>query len=52
MYAHRCKECGAFLYPGEKCDCIEEREKEKKQKELEWLMYLLEENNGQLKMAV
>ena len=27
MYGHKCPECGAFLDPGEKCDCILEKEK-------------------------
>lgn len=25
MYGYRCPECGAFLDPGEKCDCAIER---------------------------
>lgn len=23
MYYHRCKDCGSYLDPGEKCDCQE-----------------------------
>ena len=27
MYGYRCPECGAFLDPGEKCDCAVEKER-------------------------
>lgn len=27
MYGYKCLYCGAYLDPGEKCDCIIEREK-------------------------
>ena len=27
MYGHKCPECGAYLDPGEKCDCVLEKEK-------------------------
>lgn len=27
MYGYRCPECGAFLDPGERCDCAIEKEK-------------------------
>lgn len=33
MYGYRCENCGAFLDPGERCDCKDEKEKEKKRRE-------------------
>lgn len=27
MYGYKCERCGAYLDPGEKCDCAIEREK-------------------------
>lgn len=29
MYGYICPDCGCHLDPGEKCDCREEREKQK-----------------------
>lgn len=27
MYGYKCSNCGAYLDPGEKCDCIVKKEK-------------------------
>lgn len=32
MYGHRCSICGAYLDPGEKCDCMAEENANKKAK--------------------
>lgn len=55
MHFYICPECGAYLDPGERCECIEEREeKAKRQKEQqeEWQRLFVRESNGQLKIAV
>lgn len=31
MRSYRCEHCGAFLDPGERCDCEEEREAREKE---------------------
>lgn len=50
-----CSECGAHLDPGERCSCIEERQKAQekemaKERVLQKLFYA--EKNGQLRLAV
>lgn len=50
-----CPDCGANLDPGERCDCISEKEKQKelkkiKKKEINRMIAV--EDNGQLKFAV
>lgn len=55
MYARICPECGCYLDPGEKCDCIEQREQElklvaKMNKEIQKLFSI--DENGQYRMAV
>lgn len=30
MYFNRCETCGAYLDPGERCDCEQEKEQETK----------------------
>lgn len=55
MYAHECPDCGAFLDPGERCDCKEKRMQEEQKfitfhKELS--KYIKEGKNGQLRLAI
>ena len=55
MYRYICPECGASLDPGEKCDCQEIRamdEKKRQQNKKEMEKLLIEEKNGQLRLAV
>ena len=50
-----CPDCGANLAPGERCDCISEKEKReelKKIKKKEINRMIAVEDNGQLKFAV
>lgn len=55
MYGYICPVCGAYLDPGETCDCEEEREKnrDKLVEAQERLLQLIaEEEDGQLKIAI
>ncbi len=55
MYAYICPECGAYLDPGETCDCKEETKKQEVEsaKVLEEIFRMLtEEKDGQLRIAV
>lgn len=49
MYYNRCERCGAYLDPGERCDCREEaaRMKEQEQRKAEQL-YTVEAKSNQL----
>lgn len=54
-YFRICPECGARLDPGEKCDCGEIRaakEKKRKQGNEELETLLIEEQDGQVRLAV
>lgn len=55
MYAHECPKCGAFLDPGERCDCTERRAEEEQRfidfkKELS--KHIEEGKHGQLRLAI
>lgn len=55
MYGYICPDCGAYLDPGEICDCKEEQEKnrDKAIEAQEKLFRLMaEEEDGQLKIAI
>lgn len=55
MYGYICPECGAYLDPGETCDCIEERKelKDKFEEAQEKLIRMFtEDKDGQLKIAI
>lgn len=50
-----CPDCGAYLDPGEQCNCHEEymMEREKKEKATAFVEKMMkEERNGQLRLAV
>lgn len=49
MYYNRCERCGAYLDPGERCDCQEEaaRVREQEQRKAEQL-YTVEAKSNQL----
>lgn len=54
-YYNVCPKCGAFLDPGERCECQAENELEeaaKRKREKEFLKMFKESKNGQLKLAV
>lgn len=51
MYAYICPDCGCYLDPGERCDCGEEREREK-EKSAEILKMLKVEKSGQMKISL
>ena len=54
-YYNVCPDCGAHLEPGEHCDCKERREellRLRQQTDKERGEYIIEENNGQLKLAL
>lgn len=48
MYGYRCDKCGAFLDPGEKCDCQEQRER---QREAQDKQYQKDPKTGQMMMV-
>jgi len=55
MHGYVCPECGAFLDPGERCDCQDEKEQksiaaEEFEKEISQMVVV--ERNGQLRLAV
>ncbi len=55
MYGYICPECGAYLDPGETCDCVEEKERlNDKKAEIQERLYQLmaEGEDGQLKIAI
>lgn len=52
MYYKICEDCGAYLDPGETCDCKEERRKALEEAEQLRMEYLVIEGNGQLRMAL
>ena len=55
MYGYICPDCGAYLDPGETCDCIEERKEheEKSNEAIDKLIQMLaEDKDGQLKIAI
>ncbi len=55
MYAYICPDCGAYLDPGETCDCKAEREaaeKERHEANIVFMELVEEEENGQLRIAV
>lgn len=54
MYAHKCEFCGAYLDPGERCDCLDEKEKESKKTQkqaIDLSKYIREGKHGQLKLV-
>ncbi len=52
LFEYICPECGARLDPGERCDCRDEREIERKKREEAFKELLIEGKDGQLRMAV
>lgn len=48
MYAHRCEKCGAYLDPGEHCDCEREEQNERKRRECQFEGMVVLEKNGQM----
>lgn len=55
MIGYQCPNCGAFLDPGEKCDCQDEaiQKEEENKRKIEALSNLfLFEKTGQMVMAV
>ena len=55
MYLYICPVCGAYLDPGERCDCTEEREREEQERaerNLDIWKDLIREEDGQLRIAV
>lgn len=49
MYGYICPDCGCHLDPGERCDCREERERERK-KITQISRMLKVETNGRMKI--
>ena len=49
MYGYICPDCGCHLDTGEKCDCREERERER-EKVTKISKFLKVETNGQMKI--
>lgn len=49
MYGYICPDCGCHLSPGSRCDCREERERERK-KITQISRMLKVETNGQMKI--
>lgn len=55
MFYRKCQYCGAYLDPGEHCNCQEEEPVvQKKEKTETWPLEKMvrEEKNGQLRLAV
>lgn len=48
MYAHRCDRCGAYLDPGEHCDCEREEKRERELRKQQFEGIVVPERNGQL----
>lgn len=51
MYAHRCDRCGAYLDPGEHCDCEREEKRERELREQQLEGMVVPGRNGQLVLA-
>ena len=54
-YYNICPECGAYLDPGEVCDCRRQKEKEAQVREQisrNVQKYFMTEKNGQMKLAI
>ena len=49
MYGYICPDCGCHLDPGEKCDCREERERER-ENVTKFSKFLNVETNGLMKI--
>jgi len=55
MYANICPNCGAYLDPGERCDCRDadlERERMLQKQREELQRFFVVERDGQMKIAV
>lgn len=52
MYGYQCPDCGAWLDPGERCDCRDERIQKQLELEEQYRNLLTMEKDGQLKIAV
>ena len=52
MYYYVCKSCGAHLDPGERCDCEEERRREREEADRIVKMFYEIEDDGQFRIAI
>lgn len=49
MYGYICQNCGAHLDPGERCECLDEKEQQQ-QKIVEISQMITVDRNGQMKL--
>lgn len=51
-YYNVCETCGAHLDPGERCDCEEERERERREADVIFRLLYEIDDDGQYRMAI